>query len=762
MVYTLFITAAVVVYSSALAYSQSTQKPNKQVLSKIDAQLRMYTVHPEMLPNVGTTPSTNAMPAIPVVSVLFKSSAKDVKLLVEQNGGVLHSVIGPICTADLPINRIIEFAANAEVSRIELAQTVRPHNNQGRITIGAEKVSSGQLPGGTAYTGKGVIVGVVDTGLDFLHPDFRSKDDSTKSRVLAIWDQTVQTGVKPEGFTYGSVWTAEQIQQDISTGSEVVTERDSSGHGTHVMGTAAGVRGVAYNADLIAVKTPLVGNGDYTFTNSAKTLDAINYVYKHAEALQKPAVVNLSLGFVFGAPHDGTSLFEQGIDYLVTNRPGFIVCASAGNEGNSFSHHGGYTMNNDSVWTYINTLNGATWYGVNDVQYDEELSIAVAIDTARASFRGQGIIAQNEVLRSPFYKISELKDSLGGLHFALKNEKGDTTCTLSVIASAYDSNRTEWYIRARDRFVLTTDSATAPVHLYKIIFKGSGTFHAWTQALNGFAINLPPFGAKTNASFKASDNVMCIGIPATGKKTLAVGAYINKRDYIDIKGRTQAGLNSSGFAAGFRAGFSSIGPTLDNRNKPEITAPGLNVVSSHSRYADTDSSSLVDTHTAVFSGTSMSCPFTAGAVALYLEKNPTATFETLLTDITTQAIRDKFVSAVLPNNLWGYGKLDIFAAMGGVTGVEDGTLDYTTGLVWPSPTNSSVSIKLPTTDLFHTVRITNAAGTLVLESSLVNAIANNHIENSISVNVASWTPGVYFYQLAGKTNLVCGKFVVFE
>lgn len=750
--------ATVLLFSSLSPSGAVAQQ--RPALRKLDAQLRLWIADPSLVPgpHLGRPNDALIVAAPTMVSVIFRTTSDAPRAIVERHGGTVHSVLGTICTADLPLTNIMDFAAEPAIVRIESGQAIRLHNDDGRRSIGADKVNDGHLPDGIGYTGAGVIVGVVDTGLDFLHPDFRRRSDTTDTRILSLWDQTSTDGVAPQDFPYGSEWTAAQVRTELQSAPGIVTERDSAGHGTHVMGTAGGRRGVAYDADLISVKTHLVGNGDYTFSSSPRTLDAINYVYREAVRLNRPAVVNLSLGFVFGAPHDGTSLFEQGIDYLVDSRPGFIVCASAGNEGLANSHHGGYRLSGDTVWTYVNGLNGATWYGVNDAIYDDSLSVAVSIDTARVFFRTGIVRGQGTAYRTPWFRMKDLKDSLGGIRYAVADAHGDTTATLHIVASDYDDTRTEWYIYPRDRFVLTTDSVSTPVHLYRIHVMGHGSFHAWTQALNGFGMNVLQYsGTYRDAAYRPSDNLLSVGIPATAHKVLAVGAYVNKPGYTDINGIPRTGLNTARAPHGVLAPFSSVGPTLDQRVKPEITAPGLNVASSLSRYAVADSAAMIDPYTAVFSGTSMSCPFTTGAVALYLERNPRATFDQVRTALMSSARHDAYteIPGPLPNPTWGAGKLDIFAAMGGVTtsvDVQGRTADD--GTVAPNPATTEVTITVPRSVEEYVVEVVDPTGRRIAERTV--PAGSGHLR----LDVDTWGGGVYAYRLMSGGGLRCGTFVV--
>jgi subtilisin family serine protease len=735
--------------------SVSAFAQQKKAVSKLDAQLKMWVNDPQLLLKEQPALAKNGSVLQLMVPVIFKSTAGNKQALVSRYGGTLNSVMGTICTAEIPLSAMEAFASQDAILKIESSQPVEIYNDKAKQLVRADSVQNGFLPNGQSYTGKGVVVGVVDTGIDFLNADFKQKNDSNKTRIVAIWDQTDNSGTKPQGYSYGSAWNATQIQAAL-TDTSIITQKDFSGHGTHTSGSAAGLRGMAYDAEIIHVKTPLVSNGDYKFSTSAKTLDAVNYIYELAGDMGKSCVINMSLGFNFGAPHDGTSLFEQGLDWMMENRRGFVVCASAGNEGQDYSHHGDYALTPDSVWTYINGLNGCTWYGANNSSVDDSLFISVVMDSARVSFSGGGITFQQKLFQTPWVSISDLKATVGGMMFPVIYGNGDTAATISITGATYDSTRSEWYVLTRDNFLLSA-SGTKNLNLFKIAFKGSGKFNAWIQALNSLGVNAQTYGGKVDARFKASDNKNVIGIPGTGKNVLTVGAYINKKNYVNIFGQTQSGLNTNGTAAGARALFSSNGPTTDGRIKPDFCAPGLNVASTKSRYSERDSSEMTDGNTIVYSGTSMSCPIAAGAIALLLEKYKWANYAEIRSAITATAIKDNFTTSNLPNNIWGVGKLNIFAAMKlTVTGIEEQTnpvkIDANGVSVYPNPANNQLTIELPQSVLAQKLSVVDITGRECYQS--VNAL------NSYQLDVSQWKSGMYFYTIQTNGKTVSGKFLI--
>ena len=201
--------------------------------------------------------------------------------------------------------------------------------------------------------GAEVLVGDVDSGIDYSHGDFL--DAAGNSRLLWLWDQTDALGPNPAGYAYGSEWT----QADMT--ANVARAVDTGGHGTHVMGIAGGdgsatggvvpaftYAGMAPTADLFFVKTTM-----YT----TDILDGVVYLFQKATALGRNAAVNLSLGSHFG-PHDGTSPFESGLTALTG--PGRVIVKSAGNERGSNRHAGLFAAGAGDSCKFSITAGGTT------------------------------------------------------------------------------------------------------------------------------------------------------------------------------------------------------------------------------------------------------------------------------------------------------------------------------------------------------------------------------------------------------------------
>jgi|GEM_PF-839519 len=261
-----------------------------------------------------------------------------------RNDGVpVNAVVGNIGTARLTGKQLSALARLNAVNYVEPANMRYPAMDISLYETRAHYLHDGYI-NDTPYTGEGAIVVVFDTGVDWEHMDFRDPYDTTKTRILYLWDVTLEAegDEKPFGeelgwwFPYGVEYTREDIEAALA-GSDTIRSYDYTGHGTHVLGTAAGsgerYRGLAPGADIIVVK-----GGDFSFSNF-NIINGLIYAQKRASDLGKPVVVNLSLGGHFG-PHDGSRADEQAIDYL-SQFPGYVVVTSAGNSGGNLMHVGG-------------------------------------------------------------------------------------------------------------------------------------------------------------------------------------------------------------------------------------------------------------------------------------------------------------------------------------------------------------------------------------------------------------------------------------
>jgi subtilisin family serine protease len=568
-----------------------------------------------------------------------------VKLLVQYTGALAdleaqgfeaRTVAGDVATGTAELRDLDGIAGLANVVRIESSRPMASELDDSLAEIRADVVHTGP-PG---HQGTGVIVGIIDTGLDLMHQSFRRPDGT--SRILAIWDQwlaPVGSESSPPGYAYGVEYTKSDIDASIAaggppTGVRHVDGDDFVGHGTHVAGIAAGdgsvagngrpaftYVGVAPEADIIMVFNRA---GTEALGDSANTLDGINYIFNKAAALNKPAVINLSQGDNLG-PHDGTSLLERGIDNLLGGQ-GRAMVKSAGNEGDRDRHASGTV--------------GAG--GVERVQFVVPSNDADpdTIDIWYAGSDRFGI-----TVTTPTGGTSATVDPGNTANISLPN--GNRAFIDSVLD---DPNNHD------NRIYIQLSRGSSPAiqpGTWSFSLVGDtvveGRFHAWIER----GAVAPEFIGPHR------DSSMTISVPGTSREVITAGSYTTK-----------------GAGVGSIASSSSRGPTRDGRTVPTVAAPGRWVMSARARGIMNGSDQY---H--LLSGTSMAAPHVTGTIALLLQRDPDLTQAQIRDRLTGTARSDSF-TGVVPNNTWGHGKLDAKAAFDGVPAAEEPVVEEKPRLRW--------------------------------------------------------------------------------
>lgn len=586
------------------------------------------------------------------VFVRFRSSA-DVDRLAGY-GAEVKSRVGSIAAARVPVAALRALADDPAVISVETSGRSRALLENSRTEIRADQVHAGQGGLPRAYRGKGVVVGVVDSGLDFTHPDFFGPDGRSRVRYLVDMKQGGQN----------VVWTG----ADIDANPNAVTERDGNGgggHGTHVAGTAAGsgrrdadYLGIAPEADLIFVKGIREPDSNGGF-DDADVVMGVQYIFDRAEEMGKPAVVNLSLGGHLG-PHDGTSNYERALSALTG--PGRIIVAAAGNEGNDVIHAGGNLRAGALHETLFYVNEGAPLAGI-DVWFDagavQEFAIgAVAIVNGELEYLGMSEgIAVGQATGNDFAPLVIDGQTLGYYLLDARTtsdpNNGDGNA-LFLISNNDDPNvHVENYI-----WVLFTKAA------------GGGRLDLW-MPVGGELLASCIF---SDADDLCGDTEMTVGSPATANGVISVGSYVTGTRWTDVDGTSYVwrGLYQEDPQVGARSMFSSTGPTRDGRMVPDIAAPGERIgaaLSSHltegngvQRYNILEGGRYV-----LMQGTSMASPHVAGVVALLLEADPDLTVDEVRTILRQTARTDGFTGTT-PNNGVGAGKVDALAAVKRVAG----------------------------------------------------------------------------------------------
>jgi len=502
-------------------------------------------------------------------------------------------------------------------------------------------LGQGGLP--DSYTGKGVVIGYVDTGCDVTHGDFI--DALGNSRVIRYWDQTASVNARtPVKYGYGQVYDS----SDINAG--VYPNYAGSGHGTTVAGAGSGNglangrnKGVAPESDIIIVKSPLSGS-NFSLT----VAEAVDFVFCVADSLGIPAVVNLSLGSYLGS-HDGLDPAGLYIDSLLNEKPGRIVVCAAGNSGNWGKYHvEGHNVNGvDTSFVWM-IPNPSFAYGEPGVYIDlwadtsevSNMQIAFGADAPGPVFRGSTDFHQCGSL----YNIDIIDTIWGSTSFI-----GELIFNERVIGPNYNL-----------RALVFTDSLT-----YKIRFmtKGDVKYDAWSHVnlgLSNFETSIP--STITHPEFEGyfmPDSLQTIVTSwACSEKVITVANMQNRQNYVDFDGNVYP-VDGGLIPSGKLSANSSKGPNRRGALKPDITAAGDMTLSArvmNEAYAPTqlDEGGLHVRN----GGTSMASPVVAGIAALYLEKCPNSTWEDFKNDLYNGAYSDSFITGGLPNYAFGMGKVN--------------------------------------------------------------------------------------------------------
>ncbi|HUJ78900.1 MAG TPA: S8 family serine peptidase [Nitrospiria bacterium] len=644
--------------------------------AKLSPRLRMVTSRDPALVESAKRHlrmTINPVSAEPMVDAFVR--VKGDPRALEVYGVRVRSVLGDVATAEIPVSVLEAIANRPEVIRIEEARKLKPRLDVSVPASGANGVglwggeNAANLPGTTGpgsaqsrplpppwsgNTGRNVIIGLVDTGIDLKHGDF--KDSLGKSRLLYVWDQNT-----------GKECTKQQI--DAGTCSE----KDADGHGTHVLGIAAGngaatgnnqpayrYIGMAPEANLIVVNT--------TFYDT-DIEDGIAYIESKASALGLPAVINLSLAGHLG-PHDGTSNFEVAMDNATGT--GRVIVAAASNEGNTDNVFPGQLpdfnypihasdLGSDKVvdgnvgpTVHFSVPSGSTdvvldlWYAGADKMGVKVTSPGGSCTAPSSGFQypGNTTLPFNTncgqiTLTTPTTNVDKLNNGDHEIYIEIQN----IGHTISIGS---------W------SFTLTGSNCPPPTPCIS-----NGTFDVWID------------DTSSNATF--IDNIdynKTVGMPGTATEVIAVGAYTTKTTWTSSAG---AAIDTFGTVKDITY-FSSLGPrrTCSNTSnsictavvqKPELAAPGEEIMSSHAAgtptagYCFANSNQCLDPDGlhVVFQGTSMSTPHVTGAAALLLAQDQSLTADQVKAALEN-AKSDGNTGAV-PNNTWGYGKLAVDQAI---------------------------------------------------------------------------------------------------
>lgn len=576
------------------------------------------------------------------VFIKLKEGSNDASL--RRAGAKIGTTAGTMVTARIPATALQKIAALPDVEYIEVASPVRHRLDEAKKAVSADKVLAGEgLP--SAYTGKGVVVGVVDGGFDYGHLDFWDTSRS-QLRVRRVWNQNV-SGNAPEGFSYGTEYATQEAILAARTDGPDAT------HATHVTGIAAGswsntsgdFQGAAPDADIVMVS---LSNEKMNQQDNTAVIDGINYIFRYAESVGKPCVVNLSIGSHYG-PHDGTSAFDTMADAL--QGPGRLIVGAAGNEGKDKLHASLVSSGAkpDTLRIFPKYASDYSQLSTIDIWGDKGMSftiVPIVFD-----------IPSGKVIKefAPFKVTATTADEVQKYSFT---KDGDNLQGELAVAGEVSPLNSKPHAAAVFN-MFRSDSRRAGFY---VISSDKGTVHMWAD---DYYSTISNFGVKDFSDGNSDCSVGEVG--GTGKRIVSVGASVSRDHW------TKYGIYyPSGEKLGALASFSSHGPTADGRIKPDITAPGTYVISAlSSAYEGSKRTFASETWNGqkyefgYMQGTSMASPLVTGVLATWLEAYPKLSPEEAKDIFHATATTDDATGKIPTegSNLWGAGKLNAWEGL---------------------------------------------------------------------------------------------------
>jgi|TARA_B110000208_G_scaffold152129_1_gene183878 subtilisin family serine protease len=641
----------------------------------------------------------------------------------------IGSRVADIITLKIPLKNLTEINNFANIIQLNVAEKIIPHNNRMTADVRADSVWEGvNLP--QAYTGKNVLIGITDWGFDYDNPMFMDTSLTT-SRVRAAWDHFKHAGNQPTGFGYGVEYVT-PTELDDANSDTAGDYYDYATHGNHVAGIAGGsgaglkYRGVAFESQYLFNSIQL---------DAGAAIDAFVWMKGIAENDWKRLVVNMSWGLYYMGTMDGTSLVSQAIDSLSAQGVTFVT--SGGNNGND-NFHIKKTFTSDSIRTRI----GFYSYSANPSMWGQCISMWGEVANPFNS-RVEVYNSSNQLVASSRYYNT---NSDNGYHDTYLLVGTDSVFYNYSIDSAHpNNNRPHQRMRVKN----TNTSLRVVLHSYAT----TGTVHYWNvvELSNGVGNWGLEFYAYGNDGV-TGDNLYGLGEPACTESAITVAAHSPE---------VVAG-NGTAFP-GSIANFSSVGPTYDERSKPDVSAPGVGIISSINSYTTRSYTSAASTtfngrtyHFSAFSGTSMSSPATAGVVALLLEASPTLE-PRQIRDILRNTAREDTRTGVLPANgspVWGHGKVTVTAAIqSALTTVSVGETELKplNITLFPNPTNGTFTLDLGEQTQLNRIFITDINGRLIKEITPQNAA-------QYEVNFDG-APGIYLLNVVGENERATLKII---
>ena len=664
-----------------------------------------------------------------LTTVFVRTSETLTEEMLVEYGGIIYAQLGDISIITIPMSQIGKLIENPTVLRVEA-------NQRAEVTLDTVPKVTNILPvyehtvEHQAFTGKGVVMGVVDVGFDLTNPTFYNNVSLSDYRIKAFWDQLAKPRDEKQPVGREFLTTSDILAQGCATDGKTQT------HGTHTAGIAAGsgydkpYRGVAYESDLCLVAnavssdTVYIDAQDYYLYTSATDALGFKYIFDYAEQQGKPCVVSFSEGYT---PYmdDDDLLYNDFLERLIG--PGRIFVASAGNESHQLTYID-KPVGKEQAGAFLKTSKQNALYRIKS---DEPVTLTFYAYTAGCTPTHQLQIAANDECWS------------GVLIDTLFVDSDTLAIVINSYPSAFDQQGRIAMVQLHGN---KTINKMAPI----AIVIGGREQQAAVIGSASYALVNSDTDPQWNDAI-VSHNILgpsCLTAP------ICVGSTTHRKGFHNINGQWKESLYD-GEEAGLWSPFSSVGPTLDERTKPDICAPGRNIISAYSSFYRETYPTATDYDVATSevngrsypwhadSGTSMSCPVVAGIIALWLQAKPDLTRDDIM-GILQRTSRHPEKALSYPNNKYGYGEINAYRGLLdilGVTGIKEiSQHEPNDARIWAD--NGLLHIdfdNVPTKPVNVTIYTTGGA---VVYSSPINAN-----DRHIVLPLPTLSKGIYVVQL---------------
>ena len=652
--------------------------------------------------------------------------------VLEKEGITIGAVAGDIVTLRVPVEKLPVLDECKGVLQYSISHRIaQPENESARYDTKTDSVQHGWgVVDGIPYTGDGVYIGITDWGFDYTNLSFNNRGD-TNRRIERAWDHFRLKGPAPAGFDYGTEIVG---YNDLMTAKGDTSNLYNYGtHGTHVTGIAAGngingrFRGHAPKARLLLCSFGL---------GEAEWMDGVAWMRRVAQDSARRLVVNSSWGMYSFSCIDGHSLLSQAINNWSTE--GIVFCTSAGNNGDSYSDNfhisRNFSANSDTLRTVATYYSCSNCIGQALIMWGEE---------GHDFSAGIRMQAGTTVWAGPMYNTA------GGDRVVHDTLHCDSIAIPYRVLIEHSNPFDQ-----RPHIQIDADKNTA-LELQLFIAATGGTVHAWNVANkeNHAGNEGANFTSGGHQYFSSGNTDHGIGEPACAAKAISVAAHSSGFPNAD----------STEMLGGPIASFSSWGPLIDGSRKPEISAPGVGVISTISPWCDDINSyaenatiyhGMVTTVQGVryvcypLSGTSMSSPAVTGIVALILQANPGLGTNQVRDIIFSTARNDSQTGPLAENDSvsprWGYGKINALAAVNkavNTVSVQQAEEYRLPMFVYPNPATESVTIMSGCGER-QTMQVFSVDGHMVMQQT---------VADRATIDVGGWQKGIYIVRIGSRT-----------